>query len=251
MQDDVIAFLADPVTHGSDIDRVERIETHGAIVFLAGDRALKIKRAVRYPYLDFSTLERRRAACEAELRVNRRTAPTLYLAVTPVVRRADGALALGGEGEPVEWVVVMRRFDQEALLDRMVERGALTRELTLALADRVAAFHDAAERAPADAPWGGAAAFRATLMETLDELSEQEVGGFDPARLAVLGAGAMAALERVAALLDRRKAEGHVRHCHGDLHLRNICLLDGEPTLFDAIEFNDALAWIDPLDDAA
>ena len=242
----VIAFLGDPASHGGA--PVERIETHGAIVFLAGERAYKIKRAVRYPYLDFSTLEKRHAACAAELRLNRRTAPSLYLDLRPVTRRSDGRLALGGEGEPVEWVVVMRRFDQDRLFDRMAEAGTLTRDLILDLADRVAAFHAAAELAPAGSDWGGSAVFRATLLDNLDELGPP---WFAAARIEALRAAALAALDRTAPLLDRRKAEGRIRRCHGDLHLRNIVLLDGRPTLFDAIEFNDALAWIDLFDDAA
>ena len=113
----VVQFLAAPSTHGTA--NVERIDTHSAIVFLAGERAYKLKRAVRFDYLDFSTSERRRAMCDAEVRLNRRTAPDIYRGVVPITREPDGALALGGLGPPIDWVVEMNRFAQEALFDRL------------------------------------------------------------------------------------------------------------------------------------
>src|SRR6185437_13045142 len=111
-QDAVVGFLRDPAAYGAGVTRVDLVETHISLVFLAGDRVFKLKRAVTYPYLDFSTVERRRAMCEAELRLNRRTAPELYLDVRAVVRRADGTVGWGPEGTPLDWVVVMRRFDE-------------------------------------------------------------------------------------------------------------------------------------------
>ena len=118
-QEPIFQFLADPATHGGK--PVKRIDTHAASVFLAGDRALKVKRAVRFPFLDYSTLAKRKAACEAELEVNRPFAPELYLRVAPITRAADGTIALGGDGTPVEWAVEMRRFDETATLDHLAE----------------------------------------------------------------------------------------------------------------------------------
>ena len=143
-QDEVVAFLASPSTHGGS--PVERIETHASIIFLAGERAWKLKRAVLYDYLNFSTLERRKAMCEAEVRINRRSAPVLYHGVVAVTREADGSLALGGSGVPVEWLVEMARFDQEGLFDRLAARGALDLGLMPPLASAIARFQDAAER---------------------------------------------------------------------------------------------------------
>jgi len=244
-QEPVIAFLGDPRTHGGRA--VERVDTHGAVVFLAGDRALKLKRAVRFPYMDFSTVGKRRAACEAELRLNRRTAPALYRGVLPVVRRAGGALALGGEGEAVDWVVDMHRFDGAMLFDRMAERGELTPALMRELAEAVAAFHGDAEPR---LDGGGAAAMRAVVDGNLEELRGC-CDLFDAAAVARLAALSGAALERNAELLEARRAGGFVRHCHGDLHLRNIVLLDGRPTLFDGIEFDESFAVVDVLYDLA
>lgn len=241
----VIAFLADPRTHGGRA--VERIDTHGAVVFLAGDTAYKLKRAVRFPYMDFSTRDKRRLACAAELALNRRTAPDLYRAVEPVVRGPDGHLALGGVGEALDWVVVMRRFDTDRLFDRLADRGALTPDRMRRLAEAVAAFHARAMRRP---DGGGAGAMRAVVAENLMEL-RQRPDLFAPARVERLNALSEAALARHGALMESRAHDGLVRHCHGDLHLRNIVLLDGGPTLFDCVEFDEAFAVIDVLYDLA
>src|SRR5215468_4253908 len=138
-QQDVFAFLADPTTHGGSA--VERIDTHAASVFLAGDRALKVKQAVRFPFLDYSTLERRQRACAAELEVNHPLAPQIYRGVVPITREADGRLALGGAGTPVEWVVEMRRFDETQTLDHLADKGRIDAALADRLGRAVAAAH--------------------------------------------------------------------------------------------------------------
>ena len=258
-QSAVAAFLGDPASHGPGVERVERFDTHGAMVFLAGARAYKVKRAVAFPYMDFSTLALRRAACEKEVALNRRSAPELYLGAEPVVRDAEGGLHLGGplggplagEGEVVEWVVVMRRFDQAGLFDRLAADGRLTPDLMLRLTDAVLRFHNEAERLePARALGGGATGQRAVAEESLAELAERP-DLFAAPEVEALGALFQHWLGRSGALLDKRMAAGFVRHCHGDLHLRNICLIEGAPTLFDCIEFNDSLAAIDVLYDLA
>jgi len=142
-QDNVIEFLAAPSAYGTST--VDRIDTHSAIVFLAGERAYKLKRAVRFGYLDFSTVERRRAMCEAEVVLNRRTAPAIYRGVVPITRELGGALALGGSGLPIDWVVEMNRFSQEALFDRLATVGRLDLELMPSLAAAIAKFHSIAE----------------------------------------------------------------------------------------------------------
>ena len=139
----IVDFLGSSSTHGGMT--VERIDTHSSIVFLAGTRAWKLKRAVRFDYLDFSTAVRRKLLCEAEVRLNRRTAPSLYRGVVAITRARDGSLALGGPGEPVDWVVEMARFDQEALLDRLAAGGRLSLDTMVALASALARFHSGAE----------------------------------------------------------------------------------------------------------
>ena len=238
-QADVAALLEAPQTHAGAA--VTRIDTHGAVVFVAGDRAWKLKRAVRYDYMDFSTPERRHACCEAEVRLNRRTAPGLYLGVVAVTREADGSLSLGGSGDPVDWVVEMRRFDQDALLDRLGEAGGLDLAMMDLLAEAVGRFH--AEAEPRHDHGG-----RAAMAWIVDGNAEgfAEFGRtLDPAACVEVTVGARAVLTAHGTELEARREAGFVRQCHGDLHLRNIVLLDGVPTLFDAIEFNDELACID------
>lgn len=239
-QQATVAFLARPQSHGLDASAsVERIDTHISFVFLAGPNAYKLKRAVRLPFLDFSSLAAREAACRAELTVNRRTAPTLYQAVVPIRRSPDGALAIDGIGETVDWLVVMRRFDQNTLFDRLIETGGLTSERLHALAEAIAAFHRAAEPTQA---FGGAEGL-AQVIEGDDRTFAATA--LNRTRTLELASRQRAWLDRGAALLERRRLGGLVRRVHGDLHLRNICLVEDRPTLFDAIEFNDAFACID------
>ena len=245
-QAEIVAFLARPAAHGGQ-SPVERVDTHISHVFLAGDRALKLKRAVKLPYLDFSTPEKRRAACEAELAVNRRTAPELYLSVTPVVRRREGALAIGGEGAPLDWLVVMRRFDQAQLFDRMAKRGELGADQVAAAVEMIARFHAAAERVA-----GGAEIILRIMEGNIDSVGRAAV----PRPLAAdradaLHAACRARFEALKPLLDRRGAEGFIRDGHGDLHLRNICVVGGKPLLFDAIEFDPGFRRIDVFYDFA
>jgi uncharacterized protein len=143
-QQPVIDFLSDPANHGGA--PVKRIDTHIASVFLAGERALKIKRAVRFPFLDFSTLKARRMACEAEIAVNRAFAPSVYRRVLAITREINGYLALGGKGEPVEWAVEMRRFDESQTFDHLANAGRLNEPLADALGRAVAAAHRVAPR---------------------------------------------------------------------------------------------------------
>jgi aminoglycoside phosphotransferase family enzyme/predicted kinase len=241
-QADLLRFLADPASYAEQPASVERIDTHSASVFLAGARAYKVKRAVRYSFLDFSTLERRRSACEAELRLNRRTAPRVYLGVEPVTRSsATGQLMIGGNGTPVEWLVVMARFPQEQLLDRLAPAGAISSHLAVQLADRIADFHAEAARTPHR---GGADDLRAVVDDNTRAFDAARPHLDEATARAVTGA-CEAAVDTWRDTLDRRRAGGFVRQCHGDLHLRNIVLIDGQPTLFDAIEFNDHFACID------
>jgi aminoglycoside phosphotransferase family enzyme len=218
-----------------------------SLVFLAGDRAYKLKRAVRYPYL-FSTPARRRRACEAEFTLNRRTAPTLYLKVRGLARMPDGRIGFADKGVVIDWVVVMRRFEQSSLFDALAQTSRLSARLMIELAGHIADFHAMAERRR---DVGGAAALTALVDTNHRCLMEARHAGFARERIDEVRKNSLQRLAAVGGLLDRRRAEGKVRHCHGDLHLRNICLLDGKPTLFDCLEFSDTLASIDVLYDLA
>lgn len=247
-QEEVFAFLADPVTHGLKGEKVKRIHTHAAELFLAGELVYKVKRAVRYSFLDFSTLEARREACDKELRLNARTAADIYLGVSAICRQADGRLVLDGEGEPVEWAVRMRRFDETQTLDRLVALGPLREEWIDQLVDAVVELHVTAE--VRGEPYGGAAALGRTIDENAEDM-ERFPGIFGIERLEKLIAAKRRALAENAELLDERRARGFVRRCHGDLHLGNIVLWKGKPTPFDCIEFSEEIGTIDVVYDLA
>lgn len=244
-QEAVFALLAGPATHGCG--EVLRCDTHAASVFLAGDRAYKVKRAVRFPFLDYSTLDRRKAACLAELEVNRRFAPQLYRRVIAITRDAKGTLALGGEGEPVEFAVEMTRFDETQTLDHIASRGKFDDDLPKKLAVAVAAMHQRAEPVEA-APW--LAALKDYIgQNTADFLKNEAL--FPAASVKELDHRSRDAFDRLHPLLAARGRQGLIRRCHGDLHLGNIALVQGEPVAFDAIEFDPIIGSGDVLYDLA
>lgn len=241
----VLQYLGDPETHGGR--EVRRIDTHANIVFLAGDRAFKIKRAVQFPFLDYSTLAKRKAACASELEVNRAFAPQLYRRVVPIARSASGRLALGGDGEAVEWAVEMLRFDESQTLDRIAQVRGIDDELAHKLAVMVAAMHG-------NAPLADANSWIAAVDGFLDQNSVafREAPALFPAELArKLDRASRAELERLRPLLMDRGRRGLIRRGHGDLHLGNIALLEGRPVPFDAIEFDPDVAAGDMLYDLA
>jgi uncharacterized protein len=242
MQERVFAFLTDPAAH----PLVHRIDTHAASVFLEGDRALKIKRAVRFPFLDYSTLEKRKAACEEEIKINRPFAPQIYRRVVPITQGNDGSLDIDGDGAPVEYAIEMARFDERQTIDHLAKAGESDSDLVNAIADAIAASHAVAPRAAAQ-PWidsipafieGNTAAFRTAACfpaEAIDNLS----------------ATSQSAFLEIRELLRQRGKAGYVRRCHGDLHLANIVLIERKPVLFDAIEFDPIIASVDVLYDLA
>jgi len=244
-QIEVLAFLSSP-EHLGQPGPVQRIDTHISSVFLAGDRAFKLKKAVRLPFLDFTGLEQREAACRAELAINRRTAPKLYLGLKAITREADGHLAFDGKGAVADWVVEMLRFDQDGLYDRLAPQ--LTRDEAEELAKTIAAFHAAAEPQP---QWGGAAGLRHTITTNAACFALDTPGLFPKDLSEAVTKASLDWLNRLEPLLEKRREAGLVRRCHGDLHLGNICRFQGQATLFDAIEFNQDFACIDVLYDLA
>lgn len=224
----------------------EIVRTHISHVVLGATRAFKLKRAVAFAYLDFSTPQKRLKACEREVALNRRAAPKLYLAARRITRERGGGLKIDGDGELVDAIVEMRRFDSDALFETMAATGRLTGVLIESLAGRIASFHDDAEVV---SDRGGLAMMRRVLA--LTETSLDEAPPAPPSEIAAHCARLRALAEKHGALLDNRHAQGKTRLCHGDLTLRNVCLFEGEPTPFDCIEFSDELASIDVLYDLA
>lgn len=235
-QDAVFAFLSDPATHGGQ--KVTRIDTHGAAVFLAGERVLKVKRAVRFPFLDYSTLERRKAACDAELEVNRPFAPQIYRGVVAITKNGAGRLSLGGNGAPVEWALEMNRFDENATLDRLADNGKIDTKLADDLGRVVAAAHRAAPVADA----GKWIAALGDYVEQNDQAFQEWPALFPATDAKAFTDASRRALKDLQPLLRQRGKMGLIRRGHGDLHLGNIALIDGKPVLFDAIEFDPVVA---------
>lgn len=244
-QAETIAFLASGTAFGEV--PVRHIETHISQLFLVGGEAYKLKRARRLNFLDFSTLEQRRIACEREVELNRRTAPALYLGTLPVTREKKG-LALDSTGQVVDWLVHMRRFDDGSRLDELAARGALDRPLIGALGEQIIAFHAGAEKRTDK---GGAKAMQKIADNVTGDLRRAAPDVFDLEPAQKWKNLWDRELAKRSALLDQRRASGLVRHCHGDMHLANICVFEGTPTLFDCIEFSDDIACIDVLYDLA
>jgi uncharacterized protein len=210
---------------------VEHIETHAAHVFLCGDQAFKIKKPVKLPYLDFSTAALRRTVLEHELALNRRLAPDLYQRV------------VSRDGEPV---LVMKRFESEALLSRHVEHGGVADALAASLAQAIAHSHELAEPSARSG-----SANMAGLEDQLAKAFAASPDLFPPAQVRDFDLRYHETRARLDNLLEDRSARGLVRRCHGDLHCGNIVILNNTPVLFDAIEFSEELATVDVLYDLA
>ena len=247
-QGEVIALLSRPETYDSAVDHVQRIDTHISHIFLAGPFAYKLKRAVIFPYLDFSSVSKRRQTCWTELCINRRTAPDMYLDVIPITREGDGSLRLSGTGRPVDWLVKMVRFDDDFLFSRMAERDALSEPLMEQLAKTIANFHTACAKI---SDHFGPNRTRSVLDVNLSSFLSHSGKIIAEAQARQLTNQSLSLLNHLSGLLEKRETEGQLRHCHGDLHLANICLFQGKPTLFDALEFNKAFAEIDVFYDLA
>ena len=279
MSEPLVDALLNPAAYPHPVDRVELLQTHISWVFLAGDYAYKVKKPVQFGFLDFSTLERRRFFCEEELRLNGRLAPQLYLQCVPLGSGGAGKPDVVIGGEPaVEWAVKMRRFPQEALLVRLAEESRLTPEIIDALAAEVAEFHGKIARAGTDTPVGQ---LEAVLKPVLDCYEPAAAGGDarDRQRLDEIRAWVDAEHQKKAPVFESRRQAGFIRECHGDMHLGNmLCVADAvcvggasvDPTLaasatarppfrrneatvviFDGIEFNESLRWIDVMSEVA
>ncbi|MEO8839293.1 MAG: phosphotransferase, partial [Herbaspirillum sp.] len=245
-QDDVLAFLTDPNSYGNPMLRIHTSQTHLSEIIFVGSRVFKLKRAVRLPYVDFSTPERRLEVCHRELVLNQRTAPMLYVAVRRITLEANGCMTFDGSGELLDAVVEMVRFDEDTLFDKLAVQGQLTPAVMTQLARTIARFHINAPIEICDS----AATRMATVLDT-NEKSLTGSGIFIPKTITSLSAALWHTFDRHVTLLNARGQAGKVRRCHGDMHLRNICLVRGVPILFDCLEFDEALATIDVLYDLA
>lgn len=248
----LVAALRDPAAYPHPAGAVEVIDTHISSVLLAGEYAYKLKKPVNLGFVDFSTLARRHHCCDEEIRLNRRSAPSLYLDVVPITSSPiDAKPRIGSEGAPLDYAVRMRRFAGDARLDQMARAGTLDASLIDRLAATIAAFHSHCERAPEHGAFGTAEKIRAWARANLVNLRRLIADAEQEQRIDRLAQWTEAEFARRADVFAARRAEGFVRECHGDLHLANLALIDGEPVPFDCIEFNPELRFIDVMSDVA
>jgi hypothetical protein len=244
--DTLIDALLNPASFGSGVEKIQLVETHISWVLLTGERAYKIKKPVRLPFLDFTTLENRRHYCEEELRLNRRLAPELYLGVVPIGGSRTAPRL--GEEPAIEYAVEMREFSSDMRLDRCIARDEIGTSDITTFAETIGRFHAALAATPPDTRYGGAEAVLAVIGRNLEETAAAITGEFD-----IDGAlrDYLTGRARWHDALERRRESGSIREGHGDLHLENLAYWDKRIIAFDALEFDPALRWIDVIDETA
>ena len=246
----LIRALSNPAVFGDETTSVVVIETHISWVLLTGRFAYKIKKPVNLGFLDFSTLDKRRRYCEEELRLNRRLAPEIYLDVVPVSGTVESP-RLAGDGEPIEFAVKMRQFPQEALLSRALADGRLSLAHIDRLAQEVAEFHAQAAVAPAESSFGTPERIEQPVLENFSRLIDADLDAAVHSRIARLRDWSLREFAGHRGEFESRRRAGFVRECHGDMHLGNMILDGEEVVLFDCIEFNEHLRWIDVASEVA
>jgi len=248
-------MLIDSLLQGASLTSVKEprpqlIETHISSVLITGDYVYKLKKPLDLGFLDFSTLSKRKFYCEEEIRLNKRLSPQIYLDVMAVTGTLSSP-ELNGDGDVLEYLVRMRPFSQQCQLDRMLERGALSKEQVTAFAGYIATFHQSAARVEDSSDFGSARAVfdpvRQNFIQIKQRLSDEEA----LPRLEAVSQWSHDAFERLKPVFNHRRHQGYVRECHGDLHLRNLAWFEGKPMAFDCIEFNPNLYCIDVINDIA
>jgi len=242
--------LQNPAMFDHDVESFQLIETHISWVILTGPYAYKIKKPMDFGFLDFTTLEKRKHFCQEELRLNRRLAPELYLDLLPLYGDENNP-SFTGEGEVQEYVIKMRQFSQDHLLNNLLAQGELTRDHIGEVADQVADFHARTEVAGADSHFGEPEQVMFPVQQNFDQIRPLLTEKTDLQQLDQIEAWAQDTFTLLIPTFEERKAQGKVRACHGDLHLGNITLFNDKIRLFDCIEFNDDFYWIDVMREAA
>jgi len=245
----LVAALRDPAVWPHPAETIGVRETHISWVLLVGDFAYKLKKAVDFGFLDYSTLAKRQAQCERELTLNRRLAPELYLAVIPITGTVD-APRPDGAGEAIEYLVKMRRFDEAMLFSRLLERSRLDDALMARLAQTIAGFQCDAQRAASGSPFGAPDTVWHFVEENFTQIAEA-LGSAEERALQDLADWSRTRFEALTPYIQQRQRDGYVRDGHGDLHLNNLVLIDDRPMPFDCIEFNDRLRTIDVMNELA
>ena len=250
MSQTLLNALQDPALYDHPVSDFTLMETHISWVLLTGEFVYKIKKPVNFGFLDYSTLEQRAHYCAEELRLNQRLAPDLYLDVI-AVHGSEAAPNLAGDGPIIEYMVKTRQFRQQDLLGNLQQAGGLTPAHIDSLAATLADFHQRIAPAAQDAPWGEPEQVHAPVAQNFEQIRPLLSEARDLAQLEQLEHWAHTTFQRLIPQLAQRKADGLIRECHGDIYLDNVTLIDGQVTLFDCIEFNDAFRWIDIMSDVA
>jgi aminoglycoside phosphotransferase family enzyme/predicted kinase len=246
----LIAALLDAAVYSHPVRNIRLIETHISWVILTGDFAYKIKKPVDLGFLDFSTLDRRHFYCDEEVRLNGRLAPEYYLEVVPISGTPQHPV-LHGSGEVVEYAVRMKQFPVDNQLDILLEQDKLEPQYLDAVARLVADFHQQIAVAGADTDYGEPVAICHAVRENFSQVTQYLQQDAPAVQLDPLADWIEAACTRLQPVFRQRKAEGFIRECHGDMHLRNLAWVDGRPLVFDCIEFNPTLRWIDVISEVA
>jgi aminoglycoside phosphotransferase family enzyme/predicted kinase len=250
LQFQLVQALQNPACYNHPVERIQHLETHISHVLLTGPYTYKIKKPVNLGFLDFSTLEKRRFYCEEELRLNQRLAPNDYLAVVTINGSPEHP-RIGGQGPVLDYAVKMRQFDPETTLDRLDDQGRLTAHHVDAIADALADFHHSAHVAPATSSRGTAKAVWTPVEQNFTQLATRIEGEEAKALLETLHQWSEKEQARLMGEIELRHRQGFIRECHGDLHLGNMAWREGELLIFDCIEFNADLRWIDVISEAA
>ncbi len=246
----LIAALQNEAIYDHPVCKFELIETHCAWVLLTGEYAYKIKKPLDLGFLDFSTLAKRRHVCEEEIRLNRRLAEEIYLEVVSITGSIDTP-QLNGDGEIIEYAVKMRQFEAGMEFDQLIKRGELTSDHIDELATRVASFHQSLEGASAETTFGTPATIQQPMLENFSQITAIMPESFERQPLEQLQHWTVDELTRLTPDLKARKTDGFIRECHGDLHLANVTRYQNRVMLFDCLEFNPELRWIDQISDVA
>lgn len=250
MSQELITALQNPSLYDHDVENFTVLETHISWVILTGPYAYKVKKPMDFGFLNFTTLEKRQFFCEQEVRLNQRLAPQLYLGVLPISGDTQNP-KINGEGEAFEYAIKMVQFGQEGLFDKLQENDAITQAHITTLADSIASFHQRINSVDDNSPLGTPASVYEPMQQNFDQIRPMLISKEDEAQLDNLEAWAQSSFERLKPLLQKRRTEGKIKECHGDIHLGNITLFQDEVVLFDCIEFNDEFRWIDTISDLA
>jgi hypothetical protein len=238
---DVVSFLKQPAAFDESTINVDVMQTHGSLVFLGKNHVFKIKRPVKFSYMDFSTLAKRKANCEREYELNKAIAPELYLGVFAITRESDGRLMIDGAGAPIEWAVKIKRFPEQDILYNIARDHELSDQLALKLGERIANYHH--ELVPLSAQDG--VQYNRDVIDQIEQFFFSSASDIEPPLIRDSINHLKTAFLEVESDFKNRAQSGFIRRCHGDLHLKNIVLIKGVPTPFDALEFDERLATID------